>query len=121
MDVSSGQKGLGSKSNKEIRIRNLRKDILDVFFSVGGIDRLVQWARDDANYEKFIFKVLIPLLPKQVNEDLYEKRSEFLKRKPDQTPSGHPIPRFDRNEFNAYLKEAGDEPEGSTENDAAIA
>ena len=90
-----------NKTKAAISVRDLRRDVLSAFYRMGGVGRLVKWAEEKpGNYEAFIMKVMLPLLPKIVDNELYETSH----RARTETAS---VARFDRAEFNVYLKSVG--------------
>lgn len=82
----------GIKEKLTFDVRKVRKSLMEVFEDLGGVERFRSWA--DEHYEKFILRVLVPLLPKNVDDEGLP------------LPGGGHGPVFDQEKFAEYLREA---------------
>ena len=79
----------GRKNRTSLDMRTLRRRMLSVFDEIGGEEKLAEWAAE--NYPDFLLRVVIPLLPKHIDEDGVTERDLV----------------FDREKFNRYLEQTG--------------
>lgn len=86
------------KSDKErlnMDMRSLRVRILSVFDEIGGADKLLDWvSASDRNYEKFLLQIVVPMLPKEVNDDGFKLKADAVTLQ------------FNKQDYYDYLKRA---------------
>lgn len=80
--ITGGKPGPGRPKGSPNKVTKAAKDIIaDAADRLGGVERLVAWAKEDAQNERAYWSQIFPkLLPLQVNADVTATISEIRHR-----------------------------------------
>lgn len=80
--ITGGKPGPGRPKGSQNKVTKAAKDIIaDAADRLGGVERLVAWAKEDAQNERAYWSQIFPkLLPLQVNADVTATISEIRHR-----------------------------------------
>lgn len=86
--ITGGKPGPGRPKGSPNKVTKAAKDIIaDAADRLGGVERLVAWAKEDAQNERAYWSQIFPkLLPLQVNADVNATISEVRHRIIDGAP-----------------------------------
>jgi hypothetical protein len=86
--ITGGKPGPGRPKGSPNKVTKAAKDIIaDAADRLGGVERLVAWAKEDAQNERAYWSQIFPkLLPLQVNADVSATISEVRHRIIDGAP-----------------------------------